>query len=73
MEDQTGYFTNFEELFDFIQGKKVGNILIGYQNIAEYPGMVLGKSIIFDIEKQKYELDLEWISFGLDLYGENLL
>ena len=25
------------------------------------------------MKKDNYELDLEWISFGLDLYGENLL
>jgi hypothetical protein len=35
--------------------------------------MVLGMGIIFDVNQLKYELDLEWISFGLDLFGENLL
>lgn len=73
MEDLNRNFKDFEALYDFIQKKKVGNILIGYRNIPEYAGMVLGIGIVFDTHKLKYELDLEWISFGLDLYGENLL
>ncbi|MCF8245314.1 MAG: hypothetical protein K9J46_09180 [Saprospiraceae bacterium] len=73
MEDLNKNFKDFEALYDFIQEKKVGNILIGYRNMPDYPGMVLGMGIIFDVNKLKYELDLEWISFGLDLFGENLL
>lgn len=65
------YFKSFEELNDFIQTKEKGHILIGYRNLQDYPGMVLGIGIIF--KQGQFELDLEWISFGLDLYGENLL
>lgn len=28
--------------------------------------------IAFDFKKAKYELNLEWISFGLDFYGDTL-
>ena len=73
MENLQRNFKDFAELSFFIQKKGVGNILIGYRNLPDYAGMVLGMGIIFDIQKQKFELDLEWISFGLDLYGENLL
>ena len=66
-------FSSIENLNDYIQEKKKGHILIGYDNMPDYAGMVLGKGIIFDIRKSKYELDLEWISFGLDLFAENLL
>lgn len=73
MEEVSRNFKDLGELNEFIQEKKAGSILIGYQNMPEYAGMVLGIGIIFDIDKLKYELDLEWISFGLDLFGENLL
>lgn len=73
MEDLSENFRNFEALNEFIQNKKKGSILIGYRNIPSYAGMVLGIGMIFDTNKFKYELDLEWISFGLDLFGENLL
>lgn len=73
MENLNRNFKDFEALNAFIKEKKVGNILIGYRNISAYAGMVLGIGIIFDINKFKYELDLEWISFGLDIFGENLL
>lgn len=66
-------FSNIESLNDYILEKEDGHILIGYSNMIDYPGMVLGKGIIFNTQKSKYELDLEWISFGLDLFGENLL
>jgi hypothetical protein len=73
MEELNRNFNSFEELNAFIQNKQVGNILIGYRNLSDYAGMVLGIGIIFDRDKSKYELDVEWISFGLDLFGENLL
>lgn len=67
------YFKDIDALNNFIQLKKEGCILIGYQNMADYPGMVVGIGIIFGTSTAKYVLDLQWISFGLDLYGENLL
>ena len=72
-ESMNKNFKNFDELNDFIHQKSVDHILIGYRNLSDYPGMVLGIGIIFNMEDAKYELDLEWISFGLDLFGENLL
>ena len=73
MEDRNRNFSSFEELSDVIQKRNAGHILVGYRNIPDYAGMVLGIGIIFDVNQLKYELDLQWISFGLDLFGENLL
>jgi len=69
MTDKKGCFQSLEEMTEYFQSK--GHILIGYNNLPDYPGMVLGIGVIFN--REKYELDLEWISFGLDLFGENLL
>ena len=66
-------FLSLQDLQLFMKEKQSGHILIGYRNIAEYTGMVFGMGITFDTAKSRYELDLQWISFGLDLYGENLL
>ncbi len=73
MKSQNEYFQSLQKLEDYIAKQVSGSILLGYENLSNYSGMVLGKSIIFDTRNNKYELDLEWISFGLDLYGENLL
>ena len=67
------HFSSTEDLLSFIQEKQQGHILSRYELVPAYAGMVLGIGIIFDTSKAKYHLDLEWISFGLDLYGENLL
>ena len=29
--------------------------------------------IVFDVEKNNYQLNLEWMCFGLDLFGDNLV
>ncbi len=68
--------TNFESLLALkthIEQQKKGFILLPYRNVEGYDGMVLGMAISFDIREKKYELDLQWISFGLDLFGENLV
>lgn len=67
------HFSSPEDLLSFIQEKQQGHILIRYELVPAYAGMVLGIGIIFDTSQAKYQLDLEWISFGLDLYAENLL
>jgi hypothetical protein len=66
-------FTNFNELQTHIQTQKKGFLTINQTNVTAYAGMVLDMTIIFEVEKEKYDLDLQWISFGLDLFGENLL
>ncbi|MEO6977801.1 MAG: hypothetical protein ABI113_05455 [Mucilaginibacter sp.] len=67
------HFADFNALVKHIRDKESGHILVDYRLLPGYGGMVLGIGIIFDTKKDKYELDLEWISFGLDLYAENLL
>ncbi|MES2332709.1 MAG: hypothetical protein V4539_24085 [Bacteroidota bacterium] len=69
----TTYFKDFSELAAYIQSTEKKHITITHQAIPDYAGMVFSLAIIFDAEKKKYELDMEWISFGLDLYAENLL
>lgn len=66
-------FKTFAELEAYFKKKEKGFLTIGQTNMRTYAGMVFDMAIIFDIKKEKYDLDLQWISFGLDLYGENLL
>lgn len=66
-------FKDLTELTAFIQNKGRGGIVIGYENMPEYPGMVRYAAILYDCAKDKYHLDLQWISLGLDLFGENIL
>ncbi len=66
-------FADLDALAKHILDEEKGHILVDYRLLPGYEGIVLGIGIIFDIKKDNYELDLEWISFGLDLYGENLL
>jgi len=73
MELNQIYFSNLESLQSFINHQKKGFILVSYQNLDDYKGMVLGITILFDISKNEYQLDLQWICFGLDLFGENLM
>jgi hypothetical protein len=65
-------FTNLDELSTFIKNKVDGHILVDYRALPDYEGIVLGIGIIFDTRKEKYNLDLEWVSFGLDLYSDIL-
>lgn len=67
------YFSNLESLKSFIHHQKKGFILVSYESLETYKGMVLGITLLFDTSKNDYQLDLQWISFGLDLFGENLL
>jgi hypothetical protein len=67
------HFANLIELDSYINANERGGLMIEYRNVEGYAGMVLGISMYFNQPKKKYELDLQWISFGLDLYGENLL
>ena len=66
-------FTDFETLKKHIENQKKGFLSLPFQNCTEYAGMVFDMGIIFDTHKNSYQLDLQWISFGLDLFGENLL
>ncbi len=64
-------YSDYTELETFIKETGNGAILVDYRNIPEYPGMVLYLAIHFNI-KGHYQLILEWISFGLDFYGDTL-
>jgi hypothetical protein len=66
-------FSDMAEIKGFIAEKNKGCLVVDYINLPEYPGIALNISIIFDREKNSYRLDLQWISLGLDLYGDNLV
>ncbi|RZK58042.1 MAG: N-acetyltransferase [Pedobacter sp.] len=66
-------YADFNQLNAFVGDKKNGSVLIDYRLLPDYEAIVLNLGIIFDVAMEKYQLDLQWISFGLDLFGENLL
>ncbi len=65
-------FSDYEALHRYVQEKTKDNMLIAYRNCDPYEGMVLGIMIVFDIQVPAYQLDLQWMSFGLDPYGDTL-
>lgn len=65
-------FSDIDDIKLNIQNLGKGAFQISYRNCEEYDGMVLGLMIVFDLNMQKYELDLQWMCFGLDLYGDTL-
>ena len=65
-------FSDFGDLNHHIQDKEKGGLLVTYRNCEAYEGMVLAIMIVFDIRESKYDLDLQWMSFGLDFYGDTL-
>lgn len=67
------HFLDLPSLQSYIRKKGRGAIVLGHWNLENYPGMVRYMGLHFDIEKAEYDLDIEWISFGLDAFGENLL
>ena len=72
MTDPQGNFSDFEGLNDYIQNEAKGFMLVAHRNCRDYPGMVLCIMIRFDTIQAKYQLDLEWMSLGLDFYGDTL-
>ena len=65
-------FADFEALNAYLQNKGKGFLLIAHRNCQEYEGMVLVILIRFDVPHLKYGLGLEWMSLGLDFYGDTL-
>lgn len=53
------YFSNLESIQTFINQQKKGFILVSYQNLDDYKGMVLGITLIYDTSKNEYQLDLQ--------------
>jgi hypothetical protein len=65
-------FADIEELKVFVNEKGDGNLVIAHHNMSTYPGMVLYIGLHFNILEKKYELNLEWMCWGLDFYGDTL-
>lgn len=66
------YFGSLEEFLAFAEEKQEGHMVIGYFHLPEYAGMVLYLGIHYHIAKKEFVLDLEWMSLGLDFYGDTL-
>lgn len=66
-------YDNAEAIEAYIKEQQQGAIMIGYELMPGYPGMAFSKAILFNLPLGRLNLDLQWISFGLDPYGENLL
>lgn len=65
-------FPNTEALRAHLLAKGKGAHLITYRLCEGYPGMALALMIVFDVPKGIFQLDLQWMSLGLDLYGDTL-
>lgn len=65
-------FSSLDEFKNHLQNKVKGGHLITYKKCNNYDGMALSIMIVFDVQEPKYELDLQWMSLGLDLYGDTL-
>ena len=72
MPESITYFNDLQSLKSFTEQQSKGTLLVTYRNLPEYPGITLAIMIVFDIPKNKYELDLQWMCLGLDLYGDTL-
>ena len=70
---QSDNFPSAAALHQFILDKQKGALVVAHRNVTAYSGMVQYIGLHFDVPKQQFDLDLEWISFGLDAFGENLL
>ena len=82
MDPVPSHFKDLNELKNFFLTKGKGSLTVYRENMPDYPGMVFELGIIFDggkvnnegkendEGKEKYELDLQWIAYGLDLFGE---
>ncbi|MBX7224781.1 MAG: hypothetical protein K1X55_01995 [Chitinophagales bacterium] len=66
------FFVSCEDLKEFFNIKKKGNLVVSVVNLPQYLGMVLHIGIQFDDDTKKYLLCLEWISYGLDFYGDTI-
>jgi hypothetical protein len=66
------HFPSLIELKNHLQNKIKGGLLVTYKKCDNYEGMALSIMIVFDVQKSKYELDLQWMTLGLDLYGDTL-
>ena len=65
-------FSNVSALSAHLQREGKGGLLIRYENCEGYDGMVLGIMLVFESGKTLFHLDLQWMSFGLDPYGDTL-
>ena len=65
-------FTDTAGFVEYIHSQQTGSIVITHQNMPGYPGMVLYIGFAFDVPASNYTLNLEYMSLGLDLYGDTL-
>lgn len=73
MKTDNSNFTSLDKLISFIKSTKDGSLSIIHQNLENYEGMVFYIGIRFNVAKNDYQLNLEWMCLGLDLFGDNLV
>jgi hypothetical protein len=66
------YYTSIDALEAFIQQQQKSHVVVGYYPMPEYAGMALYIGFVFDTQASKFDLNLERMSVGLDLYGDTL-
>ncbi len=66
-------FASIESLKAQIEMTQKSFLLLPHRNLSHYEGMVLSITLVYDLPQKNFDLDLQWICFGLDLFGENLL
>lgn len=66
------HFSSLQALKQHLQERQKGSLLIAYKNCPDYEGMVLSFMLVYDVVKSKYQLDVQWMCLGLDLYGDTL-
>lgn len=72
MTQNKATFSSEEEFIQHINSKKKGELVVGYFDCNSYKGIALVIMIVFDTKKSTFDLDLQWMSLGLDLYGDTL-
>ncbi|MCB0705588.1 MAG: hypothetical protein KDC34_09780 [Saprospiraceae bacterium] len=66
------HFADLDALKSHFQNKENGFIVIDWRNCPDYEGMALSIMLVFDTRQSRWQLDLQWISLGLDPYGDTL-
>lgn len=73
MEAAGTYFKDFDALDVYLVKEQQGALAIDDRPLEGYAGMGLRILLRFDLPAHTYHLDLEWASFGLDVYVDTLV
>ncbi len=65
-------FANTAALQAHLAESSKGAHLIAYIHLNNYSGMAVSLMLVYNVPNSTYDLDLQWISLGLDFYGDTL-